>query len=310
MSRMMELSPQCDVDLLIASLAARQHGVVARAQLLEAGMPAHVVDHRVRRRRLLPLYRGVYRVGPVPGPLERQMAAVLACGSSALLLDEAAAGVWRFPFERDAGGDMDVGVVGAVRAPGPGVRVHRLTRLGADERTVHNGVPITTPARTVLDLAAHLGSADLERVLAHGVSERILDPGDVAALVARHPTRPGTRMLRALLRDPGRIALTRSEAEARFLALVRNAGIPEPETNRRVGGFEVDVLWRRARLIVEIDGFAYHGSATAFERDRRRDATLIAAGFRVIRFTWRQLVHESGCVLFRLGQVLGPVGGQ
>jgi len=298
---------QPGAEVVIAALAARQYGVVGRQQLLGAGLPVHAIDHRVRKGGLRPLHRGVYKVGPLRGRYEREMAAVLACGPGAVLSHGSAAGLWKL-LPRPAGPArppvVDVTVSVRYRIPGRAVRVHRVTGLAPDETTSHKGIPITAPARTILDLSGSVRLRELERALARADRHALVERGEVEALLARYPRRPGTRTLRALLAGGAEPALTRSEAEARFLDLVRRAQLPAPEANVRVKGLEVDFLWRGPRLVVETDGFAYHGSATSFEGDRRRDAVLTAAGFRVVRITWRQLSREPEAALARLAQAL------
>lgn len=128
-------------------------------------------------------------------------------------------------------------------------------------------------------------------------------PSDVSQLLERYPARSGVPRLRALL-DAGPPALTRSEAEERLLALVLRARLPRPRTNARVAGYEADLLWPEERLVVEVDGYAFHASRHAFEADRRRDTAFTAAGFRVIRVTWRHLTDEPETVVARLAQAL------
>jgi very-short-patch-repair endonuclease len=180
--------------------------------------------------------------------------------------------------------------------------------LGSDEHTHLEGFPLTTPARTIHDLAGTLISRQLEQVLARADRQRLLDREKIGTLLKRYPRRRGRARLRALLATPDGPALTRSEAEDRFLSLVRKAGLRHPETNVMVNGFEVDALWRAERLVVEIDGFAFHSLPGAFERDRQRDGVLAAAGFRVMRVVWRQLTLEPEALLARLVQALAVRG--
>ncbi|HEY8470656.1 MAG TPA: type IV toxin-antitoxin system AbiEi family antitoxin domain-containing protein [Longimicrobiales bacterium] len=296
------------IDAVIRALATRQHGVVARDQLVRAGVPAHKIEYRLKTGRLQRLYRAVYRVGPVAGAREREMAAVLACGETAVLSHDSAAAAWALAPAQGDGATVHVSVQGSWRAPGRGVRVHRVGPLAADEVTRLDGIPITTPARTLLDLAACAGGAALERALARADREGIVDRESIERLLARHPRRPGTRRLAALLAGGARPALTRSEAEARFLALIRKARLREPEANVVVRGYEVDLLWRAERLIVEIDGYAFHSSRAAFEADRRRDSVLAVSGFRVVRVTWSQLSKEPEALLARIAQALVTPG--
>ena len=303
-------------DLRIEALAARQRGLVSRAQLQSAGMAAHLVDYRIRRGKLRVLHRGVFQLGPLRDPLEREAAALLACGAGAVLSHGTAAGVRELELEGLAAvpstpggsgppGAIHVSVCGRHPAPGEDIRVHRVRHLPADEVTKCLGLAVTTPARTLLDLAADEPPARLEQCLARWERAGQVTVAEVRALLRRYPARRGTPRLRSLIDLDGGPALTRSEAEARFLALVRRAELPAPRTNVRVRGFEVDASWLSEKVVVEIDGRAYHGSASAFERDRRRDATLTAAGYRVLRITWRQLVRAPEVVLVRLAQVLG-----
>jgi very-short-patch-repair endonuclease len=172
----------------------------------------------------------------------------------------------------------------------------------------HRGIPVTSPARTLLDLAAVAPSHDLERAFDEALTQRLTTTASLTAAVERAQGHHGAGRVRALLARSEEPALTRSEAERRFLALVREARLPAPMVNAHVAGYLVDFLWRDSRLIVEIDGYRFHSSRAAFERDRLRDAELNAAGFRVVRVTWRQLVEEPVAVIARLARALEPAG--
>jgi len=300
-----------DTDDTIFAIAARQHGVVSRPQLLGVGVPAHAIDDRLQKGRLRRLHRGVYGLGPCPARYEREAAAVFACGDGAVLSHRTASALWELTPPPRRRAPVDVATSRRLRGPRCGVRLHLASGLSPDEIGHHHGLPLTTPARTLLDLAACATRGELERALARGERTRALTHDIVETLLARHPGRPGAPMLRALLGAPGGAALTRSEAESRFLELVRRAPVPYPEANAIVEGLEVDFAWRTERLVVEIDGYAHHADRAAFERDRRRDGVLAAAGFRVIRVTWRQLTKEPELVLVRLAQALaiGKGGG-
>lgn len=298
-----------DRDAVIGSLAARQHGVVARAQLLRAGLPRHAIDYRVKRGRLRCLHRGIYRVGPVRGRLESEAAAVLACGETAVLSHRSAGHLWEMLRGRPED-PVEVSIGRGDRNPGPSVRVHRVTGLAVDETTEVQGIPVTTPARTVLDLAASVGEWELEQALARAERSGRGVLQELETLLMRYPRRSGTRVLRAILARDAEPALTRSVAESRFLALIRSAELPEPEANARIQGYEVDFLWRAQRLVVEIDGFEFHSSSSAFERDRLRDGALIAGGWRVLRVTWRQLTRAPEALLARVAQALARTGNQ
>ena len=149
-----------------------------------------------------------------------------------------------------------------------------------------------------------MSARELEQVVARAEREGLVDAGVLEAMLKRHPRRRGTGSLRALLANSGRLAFTRSEAEERLLALVRRSQLPPPQVNARLDGYEVDFLWFEARLVVEVDGYAFHSSFGSFHADRRRDAVLTAAGFRVMRITWRQLTRERDATLVRLAQAL------
>jgi very-short-patch-repair endonuclease len=167
----------------------------------------------------------------------------------------------------------------------PGIRVHRTARLPADDVWERRGIRVTSPVRTLLDLATVLPRLELERAV---------EQAEILRLLTRTQLEPRARgLLRRILADAHEPAFTRSEAEARLLALIRKARLPAPETNVRIGGYEVDFVWREQKLVVEVDGFAYHSTREAFERDRRKDADLRALGLRTTRITYRQIAHEA-----------------
>jgi very-short-patch-repair endonuclease len=264
-------------DRAIVALAARQHGIVTTAQLLNAGVGRRAIARRVARGWLVPWYRGVYQVGPVSSQWGREMAGVLACGDGAALSHHSAAAIWGLRPRHH--GEVHVTVAGRDSRSRPGLRVHRTLSLNA---AVHNGLPLTDPARTLRDLARVLPSNELERAKERAEMLGLVIPDD-ASLNA---------------------GFTRSEAERRLKALCKAAGLPRPLTNARVAGYEVDAFWPAHRLIVEVDGFAYHSSRQAFERDRRKDAALTAAGNRVVRITWRRLTTEPISLSAQFGALL------
>ena len=290
-------------DAIIGALAEGQRGVVTRAQLLAAGVSGRAVDGRIAKGLLRPLYRGVFQVGPIAPPGMRELAACLACGPGAVVADRCAAGLWQMRPSPGASAPVDVLVCGGERRHA-GIRVRRAARLEDDDRTVLDGIPITTPARTLCDLAATLTTSELERALARAMARRLTTRAALESMLARASGRPGAHRLRALIAGDGP-PLTRSEAEERLLALVGRAGLPAPEVNVRIAGCEVDFLWRAQRLVTEVDGYAFHADVAAFENDRRRDLLLVARGMRVVRVTWRQLTREPETVLVRLAQALG-----
>lgn len=292
------------VDQTIAEFAARQHGLVTRAQLLDAGIGSDRVRSRVRSRRLQPVHRGVYRVGPLVAPRSSELAAVLACGQGAVLSHWSAAVLWEVPADRGAAAPVAITTVQRDRGRRPGIRVHRVRALGDDEVTEIDGIPVTTLPRTILDVAGQASSSELRHVLAHTERVHVRIREELLKIISRYPKRSGTALLRALLAEEKPLAWTRSEAEKRFLKLIEEARLPRPQGNVRVEGHQVDFVWRAQRIVVEVDGFAFHSSRPRFENDRRRDGILTAAGFRVIRVTWRQMEHEPIATLVRVGQAL------
>jgi hypothetical protein len=183
----------------------------------------------------------------------------------------------------------------------PGIRVHRCAALLPEECTVHDGVPVTTPARTLLDLAATFPRRTVERALDQAEVLELFDLDALDRVVSAHPARPGTPLLASLLREyAAGEGLTRSELEDAFLALCDDHGVERPRVNAIVRGLEVDFHWPRRRLVVEVDGWAFHRTRRAFERDRERDAVLAAGGVRVLRFTHRQVTREPALVVAAL----------
>lgn len=281
---------------LIPLIAGRQHGVVSRAQLRELGLTDNGIARRVRAGTLHRLHAGVYAVGHTAlGERGRWMAAVLAGGPAAALSHASAAALWDLRAVDPVVVHITVPRTGARSRPG--LRIHRSGTLGGDDVTARHGIPVTTPARTILDIAATIGDRDLQRALDEGAVQRLISVSSLVALARAHPGHPGSATLKQALRThaPG-TTLTRSELEERFLALCAAHGLPRPEVNVRVAGLEVDFLFERGRLVVETDGWRFHGHRAAFERDRRRDATLTRAGYRTLRFSHDQLAGEPRAV--------------
>jgi very-short-patch-repair endonuclease len=273
-------------DEAIARLAERQYGVVARAQLAALGLGADAIDYRLQCKRLHPLHRGVYAVGQRRLRREaRWMAAVLAYGPGAVLSHRPGGAHWQIVSDR---GPCEVTIPKARRSR-PDIRVHQ-ARLPADEITVHEGIPVTTVPRTLFDLAAGLPQRQLERAINEAEVLHLWDELSLDRLLHRYPRHKGNKAVRAALhRRREGSTITKSELEEMFLDLTDGAGIERPEINAIVEGFEVDAVWRDARLVIELDGRNTHGTAFAFERDRQRDRVLQVAGWRPVRITYRQL---------------------
>jgi very-short-patch-repair endonuclease len=276
--------------------------LVTRRQLLRAGLSDDVVDVRIGRGLLTRVHRGVFQVGPIVAPRASEMAACLACGNAAFVGHRSAAALSQLLPPDNLARKVEIVLRRGIRRH-PAIHIRRACSLRDAEVAILDGIPVTTPARTILDLAASASPRELERALAEALARHMTTRGELQNMLAHARGRRGTAALRAWLEGRGP-ALTRSEAEERFLALVRRAQLPEPRLNVRVAGFEVDFLWRSEMLVAEVDGFAFHADATAFENDRRRDLALTSTGLRVVRITWQQLVNESEIVLVRLAQAL------
>jgi very-short-patch-repair endonuclease len=279
-----------DLDAEIARLAEGQHGVVSRRQLEQLGAGSDAIDWRLETDRLLPLYRAVFAVGHRPATREsRWMAAVLAGGPEAVLSHRAAGAHWGLCGHS---GRIDV-TAPRKRRPRFGIRFHR-SFLPSDETTVKNGIPVTTVPRTLFDLAAVLDRRQLERALNEAEVLRLWDELSLHDLLRRYPRRPGVSNVRAVLhaRRAGP-TITKSDLEALFLTFADRFGFPRPETNVVIEGIEVDCVWRAERLVIEVDGWATHGTRAAFERDREKGRTLQAAGWRCVAVTHRQMEESA-----------------
>jgi very-short-patch-repair endonuclease len=257
--------------------------VVSRAQLYEMGFDNPAVERRIASGRRHRLYRGVYAVGhTVLNREARYLAAVLACGPGAALSHRSAAALWGLRRSAAARIDVTVSHTSGVRSSAA-IVVHRSRR--PVETTIRDRIPVTTPGRTLADLATALPRRQLEKAAEMAEALRLHVEVD--------PQHPGAKRLREIVRDHDLDTFTRSELEDAFLELCDRHAIPRPRVNMRVAGFEVDFCWPEERLIVETDGHAHHGTRAAFERDRARDALLTAIGWRVMRFTARKVRRAS-----------------
>lgn len=175
-----------------------------------------------------------------------------------------------------------------------GVAMHRTTSLPSHEVGVCRGIPVTSPARTLLDLAEVLQRHQLDRSLGQAEATKVFDLTALDQVIRDHPGRNGARRLAVAIEDQfGGSPLTRSDLEARMRHLCRMAGLPQPHTNHRIAGVEADFVWPDLGVVVEIDSFHFHGTHAAFERDRRKDAALTAAGLTVLRYTDRAVEREA-----------------
>lgn len=281
------------VDRVIAELAERQHGAVARRQLLALGVSSWAIKRRIRTGRLHPVFRGVYAVGHRALSRDgRLMAAALAGGPGAVLSHRSAAELHRLLPRRP--GPMHVTAPTRHR-PQPGFLLTE-SFIAPDEQETIRGVPTTTVARTILDLAATEDERTLDRALREAEVNRLADETGLQALLTRHGRRRGVATLRCLTGARDLDVITRSELEVRFRTFLADHHLPPPVHNTAIGPYIVDALWPQARLVVELDGYRIHGRRRAFEDDRRRDRALAAAGYTVIRITWRQLREDPAQV--------------
>lgn len=289
-------------DPAVAALAIVQHGPVSVAQLRAAGLRDDAIKHRVRRGRLHRVHRGVYAVGhPRLDARGRLWAALLACGGPghAVACLRSAAAWWDLLPEPKR---PDVATLRNSRSTAA-IRVHRLRDLKASDLTTQpDGLRLTTPTRTLIDLAAILTRHRLERVCHRAEMLRLLDTTALGATRSR----PGAANLRAALttlagHDPD---ITRSDLEERFLALVAHAGLPRPRVNARVNGYEVDFWWPEHRLVVEVDGAGAHLTPTAFQADRGRTNALTLDGVTVLRFTYADVTARRRHVATQVSRAL------
>jgi very-short-patch-repair endonuclease len=270
-------------------LVRRQHGVITRAQLLELNFSRDAISHRIASGRLHPVQRGVYAVGrPDLSRHGRWLAAVSSCGPEAVLSHASAGTLWDITSGEDA--VVEVSVPLHVRRRRPMLRVYRCT-LDEAERTVNEGVPVTTIHRTLLDLAHTLPRDRLEAAINAADKHDLTDPEGLRSALDAYAWRPGVVALRAVL-DRRTFTLTDSQLERRFLPIARRAGLPLPETGRRLNGFKVDFYWADLGLVVETDGLRYHRTPAQQSRDRLRDQAHAAAGLTPLRFTHAQVRYE------------------
>jgi predicted transcriptional regulator of viral defense system len=275
-------------------LARKQHWVIARRQLLDLGFGARSIEHRVERGRLHLVSRGIYAVGrPDPSREARWMAAVLACGDDAALSHRSAAALWG--IGREAPGRVDLSVRGATRVRRRGLRVHRRPALGPSEIVAANGIPVTSSARTLVDLATELGPMAVERAVNEADKRDLIDPETLRARLEGYAGEPGARRLRHLL-DKRTFRLSDSDLEILFRPIAAQAGLPPPLTKQVVNGWEVDFFWPDLGLIVETDGLRYHRTPSAQARDAERDRAHVLAGMSPLRFTHYEVKHEPSRV--------------
>jgi very-short-patch-repair endonuclease len=274
-------------DALIGALAGRQHGVVSLQQLRALGVPEHVVRARRKAERWYPLHRGVYAVGhEALTPKSHFLAAVYACGPGSLVSHRAAGALQGL---LSATGAIEVTAARGCKAK-PGITVHRSRLIHADDRAEVDGIPVTSVARTFVDLADVVNDRQLTGAMRQAELRRILDVGAIEAALDRTPGRKGRhRLKRVLLAYRPEPQLLRSRAEQKLKRLCEHHRLPQPQFNAQVAGYEVDIYWPEAKLALEFDGAATHQTRFAFHEDRRRDRALATEGVQVARVTWPDL---------------------
>ena len=292
-------------DTRVSRAAADRDGVLSTYELRACGLDDHAIARRVRDGRLHRLYRGVYAVGHRGLTLRgRFRAAVLACGEQAVLSHFAAAvfwGFWRF----DERGVIDV-TIGSGTRDIDGIRVHRSRTLERDV-WVRHGIRVTSPARTLLDLAAVLPEKTLRRMARRAQAQRAVSIESILELLGRANGHHGAERLRAVIADGP--APTRSDLEDILLDLLDGAKIERPEINAplRFGGETItpDYLWRAQRVAIEADSVTWHDHKLTREHDADKQAQLEAAGLRVLRITYRQITRSPQQTLARIRAALG-----
>jgi hypothetical protein len=272
------------IELAIAQIAAQQQRNVTREQLLAIGLYDQAIARRVKGGRLFRVHNGVYTVGLPPTiPLEKAAAAVLACGDRAALGHSSAMTLWGFwkrwdePFEVSVAND---------RRP-KGIRTHRVTGLLRRDVLMHQAIHVTSPARTLLDMAPQIPAKSLTRFVNDGRRIGLITLAALADVAHRFPSHPSAPLLRPHVHNDQNP--TRSEFEDVFLPFCQRFGLPTPKLNAIVAGHEVDAYFEAERLIVELDGWDFHKDREAFENDRERDAVMMALGIATIRITKRRL---------------------
>ena len=286
-------------EQLIERIATKQHGVVARSQLLSAGVSRHVIRRCAGKGSLLRVHRGVYRVGHRAPSIEaRNMAAVLACGEGAVVCGRAAAFLWRLV----KGGPPAPEIAATTERRVPGLAVHRWFHIDPGDRARVRGIPLTSVARTLVDLAAALPLPALARACHEAGVLYDTTPEQVEAALERRSNAPGAGKLRRVIH--GDVNVTLSALERAFLRLLRRQGLPIPVTNQIAGSRRVDCRWPAARLTVELDGYRYHRSRHAWEQDRRRERESRARGDEFRRYTWGDVVEDPTIMLAELQQLL------
>jgi very-short-patch-repair endonuclease/predicted transcriptional regulator of viral defense system len=287
-------------------VARRQHGVLARRQLLALGFTRNGITHRRKTGRLHLVARGVYSVGRAELSREgRWMAAVLACGENACLSHRSAGALYGICEERC--GVIEISVRGTAEPRREGLRVRTRPSLPSQDVGTLHRIPITSPVQTMIDLATELPTKLLARAVNEADKLEVILADDLRGQLDAYFGVPGAKRLVALL-DKDTFVLTQEELERLFLPLAREAGLSLPKTKEIVNGFEVDFFWPDLKLVVETDGLRYHRTPSAQAKDARRDQAHTAAGYARLRFTHWQVKYEREYVRRILGETASRLG--
>jgi very-short-patch-repair endonuclease len=295
-------------DRAASRIAAGQKTLLTAQELLACGLGEKAVAHRLRTARLHVVFRGVYSFGcgELP-PFGRELAGLKVCGDGSFVSHRSAAFVWGLREQPPP--EVEVSVLGSGARSRDGLRVHRIQDIDPRELRRREGLAVSSPARVCLEIAA-TSPSELPDVLDAGLANRFLKRHEIEALLSRHRGRRGAARLAAILGDESAMTITRSRAEKAMLKLIRDAGLPMPQTNVRLGPYEPDFMWREQRLIVELDSYGFHGGPAAFQTDREKDLFYRDAGFDVLRFTRAHVVYEPARVLVRLVRALIRLGAR
>jgi hypothetical protein len=287
------------IDLAIAAVAAKQQGNITRVQLLGLGLDDDAIGYRVKVGRLFRVYPGVYAVGRPPAtPLERASAAVLACGPGAALSYGSAMVLWGYWRQWEK--PLEVTIVGNRRPKA--IRVHRSTTLHWRDVTKQDGIRVTTPARTLLDMSPRFSDKAVKRNVNRALGSLWLTEGQLVETLARHPRAPGANRIAKLLGINA--TPTRSGWEDDFPAFCAEYGLPTPVMGQPLHGYIADALFPAERLIVELDSREFHMGVIPFEGDRDRDADMLAHRYVTVRITWERIEERPEPEARRLHKIL------
>jgi very-short-patch-repair endonuclease len=283
-------------DWVIGRVAGPQRTMASAEQLYARGVSKRAIEYRVAAGRMRVVFRGVYSFGcgELP-PLAREQGALLACGERAFLSHHTAVAFWgmlpALPTE------VEVSVVGRRCESRKGIHVHQIKKISRREVRHEQGLWVSSPARAVLEIAATATAQQLAAAIDQGLARKLFTPRELDEVLERNRPCRGAARLAQILGDPTATAVSRSKREKRLLRLIRDAGLPMPETNVPFGRFELDFFWPRERLVVEVDGYNFHRGPGAFRRDREKELAVRAAGLEMLRVTGDHVLKQPWMVL-------------